>query len=137
MTSALRDLYQSMESSSTISPIILVQVLHMIFPRFAEKSEHGGFMQQDANECWTELLRMLQQKLKPIPSSGPGDSTSTSKYTSFIDQFFGGTFAVTMKNVECEEEPESHSVEDFLQLSCFISTGKCRDVSDLLRWSLE
>lgn len=46
-------------------PFVLLQVLHMAFPRFAEKSSHGGFQQQDANECWTELIRMLQQKLLP------------------------------------------------------------------------
>ena len=40
-----------------------LQVLHNAFPRFAEKSEHGGFQQQDANECWVELLNMLKQKL--------------------------------------------------------------------------
>ena len=38
-------------------------MLHNAFPRFAEKSEHGGFQQQDANECWVELLNMLKQKL--------------------------------------------------------------------------
>lgn len=27
------------------------------------KNEHGGFAQQDANECWTELVRMLQNIL--------------------------------------------------------------------------
>lgn len=27
-------------------PIILLQVLHMAFPRFAEKNEHGVYVQQ-------------------------------------------------------------------------------------------
>lgn len=122
ITVALRDMLQSMESQSTIVPVILVQVLHMIFPRFAEKSEHGGFMQQDANECWTELLRMLQQKLKPITTNGGNAVVSgAAAVRSFVDQYFGGRYKVTMKNIECEDEPVSHSTEDFLQLSCFIS----------------
>ena len=33
------------------------------FPRFAERGEGGGYQQQDANECWMEILRMLQVKL--------------------------------------------------------------------------
>lgn len=63
ITAALRDLYDSMDKGSSLPPVVLVQMMHLAFPRFAEKSEHGGFQQQDANECWTELIRMLQQKL--------------------------------------------------------------------------
>ena len=64
LTIALRDLYEAMDKSATIAPLILLQVLHMAFPRFAEKGEGGAYCQQDANECWTELVRMLQQKLR-------------------------------------------------------------------------
>lgn len=46
---------------------------------------------QDANECWTEIMRMLQQKLPSVPSKEQSDQASASKYTSFIDQYFGGT----------------------------------------------
>ena len=56
-----------MDSGKTVPPIVLLQVLHQAFPRFAETSEHGGYQQQDANECWVELLGMLKQKL---PSDG-------------------------------------------------------------------
>lgn len=65
ITAALRDLYDGMDKGLSVRPIVLVQMVHLAFPRFAEKSEHGGFQQQDANECWTELVRMLQQKLPP------------------------------------------------------------------------
>lgn len=70
ITAALRDLYASMDKGSTVPPIVLLQVLHMAFPRFAEKGEQGSFTQQDANECWTEIVRMLQQKLPPKESNG-------------------------------------------------------------------
>ena len=44
---ALRDLNMSMDRSATaIPPIIFLQVLHMAFPRFAEKGEGGGYVQQ-------------------------------------------------------------------------------------------
>jgi len=87
-------------------------VLHMAFPRFAEKGEGGAFVQQDANECWTELIRMLQQKLR----------LTTGTANNFIDQYFSGTFDVEMKCNECEDESPVYSTENFLQLSCFIST---------------
>lgn len=57
-------------SNQEIPPIILFQVLHNAFPRFADKSSQGGFQQQDANECWTELVRMLQQKLDSKKAEG-------------------------------------------------------------------
>lgn len=48
VTAALRDLYVAMDrgNGSSIPPFILLQVLHAAFPRFAEKSAHGGFQQQ-------------------------------------------------------------------------------------------
>jgi ubiquitin carboxyl-terminal hydrolase 14 len=124
MTAALRDVYDSMEKQAVYTPLMLVQVLHMIFPRFAEKSDHGGFVQQDANECWTELMRMLQQKLKPLElePANAGEQFVVAKASSFIDQYFGGTFSTTLKNTECADEAETCTTEDFLQLSCFIST---------------
>lgn len=122
VTAALRDLEGLMERSAVVPPIVLLQVLHTAFPRFAEKSEQGGFAQQDANECWTEVVRMLQQKLPPIDQ--PASETApppVHKYTNFIDQYFGGVFDVTLKCMESEEEPETRTKEHFLQLSCFIS----------------
>lgn len=117
ITAALRDLYASMDKGNTVPPIVLLQVLHMAFPRFAEKNEHGGFSQQDANECWTEMVRMLQQKL---PAKLNGDNPQEN-FKSLIDQYFGGTFDVELKCVEAEDEPVSKNKEQFLQLSCFIS----------------
>ncbi|XP_041358082.1 ubiquitin carboxyl-terminal hydrolase 14-like [Gigantopelta aegis] len=115
ITAALRDLYNSMDrSGASIPPIIFLQVLHMAFPRFAEKGEHGGFQQQDANECWTEIVRSLQQKLPAQKLEG------TPSSSSFIDQYLGGEFEVVMKCNEAAEEPETRSTEKFLQLSCFI-----------------
>lgn len=52
------------------------------------------FIQQDANECWTEVMRMLQQKLpglKPAATRGEEDATKSADGRKFIDQFFGIT----------------------------------------------
>lgn len=115
ITLALKGAFEQMEKSSTVTPILLLQTLHMAFPQFAAAGENGAYRQQDANECLTEMMKMLQQKL-PV-AEGP----SASKYSSFIDQYFGGTFDVEMKCVEAEDEPVTKSAENFLQLSCFIS----------------
>lgn len=111
ITAALRDLYKSMDKGKNVPPMVLLQVLHMAFPRFAEKSEHGGFQQQDANECWIELLGMLKQKLP---------SESNTKTSSAIDQYFGLDFDTEIKCVESEDEPVVKSKEHFLQYNCYI-----------------
>lgn len=120
ITAALRDLYDGMDKGSSLRPIVLVQMMHLAFPRFAEKSEHGGFQQQDANECWTELVRMLQQKLPPEETTNTIEGSR--KPASLIEQYFGGSFETELKCVECEDETPTKGKEDFLQLSCFIST---------------
>ncbi|XP_048762249.1 ubiquitin carboxyl-terminal hydrolase 14-like [Ostrea edulis] len=118
ITAALRDLYNSMDKTgAAIPPIIFLQVLHMAYPQFAEKSEHGGFAQQDANECWTEVVRCLQQKVD-VPQELIKEGAKPS--SRFIDQYLGGEFQATMKCEEAENEVETKSVEKFYQLSCFI-----------------
>ncbi|KAK6179374.1 hypothetical protein SNE40_011754 [Patella caerulea] len=118
ITAALRDLYQTMDrSGAAIPPIIFLQILHMAFPRFAEKSDEGGYQQQDANECWTEIVRSLQQKL---PGENEGQSSSAGSVQGFIDQYLGGEYETTMKCVEAEDEIETKGTEKFYQLSCFI-----------------
>lgn len=111
ITAALRDVYRTMDRGNTVPPLILVQVLHKAFPNFAEKSEHGGFQQQDANECWIELMRMLQQKLP---------ARENARMNSIIDQYFGLTFETETKCAESEEEPVTKSKENFLQYRCYI-----------------
>ncbi|XP_002732911.1 ubiquitin carboxyl-terminal hydrolase 14-like [Saccoglossus kowalevskii] len=119
ITAALRELYTAMNtSSSTIPPIVLLQVLHMAFPQFAEKSEHGSYQQQDANECWTQIVRLLQQKL---PGEGMAESNEAAPDKSFIDQYFGIEMQSVMKCIEATEEEETKSSETLYQLSCFIS----------------
>ncbi|ERL92273.1 ubiquitin carboxyl-terminal hydrolase 14 [Dendroctonus ponderosae] len=118
ITAALKDLYTMMDKGRTVPPIVLLQVLHMAFPRFSEKNDQGLFAQQDANEFWTELVRMLQQKL---PLKSIETSSSQQNFKSLIDQYFGGAFDVELKCDEAPDEPVTKSKEQFLQLSCFMS----------------
>ncbi|XP_078040794.1 ubiquitin specific protease 14 [Augochlora pura] len=123
ITAALKNLYERMDKGSFYTPFFLVELMHLRFPRFAEKSDHGEFQQQDANECWTELIKMLQQQLPAKENPGPAeDEAQSSKPRSLIEQYFGGTFDTELKCVESEDEPPTKGKEEFLQLSCFIST---------------
>lgn len=113
VAAALRDLYNQMDGASTVEPVILLRTIHSAIPRFAQRGEGGVYQQQDANECWTELTRILQQYLKPL--------SETSKHANLIDEYFSGLLEVEMKCDENPEEEASISNENFLQLSCFIS----------------
>merc|ERR1712141_445063 len=113
ITEAMRDLYKAMERGQNFPPLVLLQVLHNAFPRFAERGEQGGYQQQDANECWVELLGMIKQKLMSKPAEGNPSS-------SVVDKYFGLEFETETKCVESEEEPVVKSKEHFLQYNCYI-----------------
>lgn len=114
MTVAIKNVFDQMERSATVTPVFLVQTLHNVFPQFAQTGEKGVYRQQDANECWVELMKML---MKLEPQSG----SNSKSYASLIEQFFGGYFDCEMKCLEAEDEEVKKSKENFLQLSCFIS----------------
>ncbi|XP_049282642.1 ubiquitin carboxyl-terminal hydrolase 14 [Anopheles funestus] len=119
ITMSMKNLFEDMERrNDSITPVLFLQRFHAAFPSFSQTGENGTYRQQDANEYWSELLKMLQQKL-PAQKLLVDQSV---KHSSFIDQWFGGSFDVQMKCTEAEDEPVSKSKENFLQLSCFIST---------------
>lgn len=66
ITAAMRSVFEQMNGNNTVTPILLLQTLHTAFPQFAQTGENGAYRQQDANECWSELLKMLQQKLPSV-----------------------------------------------------------------------
>lgn len=115
MTLAIKSVFDQMERSANVTPVFLVQTLHNVFPQFAQTGEKGVYRQQDANECWVELMKML---MKVEPRSGSNSTT----YTSLVEQYFGGTFDCEMKCIEADDEEVKKSKENFLQLSCFISS---------------
>ncbi|XP_026740933.1 uncharacterized protein LOC113503276 isoform X2 [Trichoplusia ni] len=47
----------------------LLRALHATAPRFAERGAGGGLAQQDASECWTEIVRALQARLPAAPGA--------------------------------------------------------------------
>lgn len=86
-------------------------------------------MQQDANECYTELVRCLQQRLPLPPSQRPTDSSNNVAVASqkWVDVFMRGEQECVLKNSEDENEEPSISTESFLQISCFIDSGNGED----------
>lgn len=117
LTSALSDTMSALEAGGAGAcagaAAKLLRALHSTAPRFAERGAGGTLAQQDASECWTEIVRALQTRL-------PAALSPRSNRSSVIEQYFGGTLDVELVCSEADEPP-TRSSETFLQLSCFIS----------------
>ena len=112
ITASVKNLFHDLKVSQerdgdSVVPFIMVNVLHSTFPQFATRTEQGIFQQQDANECWTEVLRMLANEVDYKPPS----AESPVK----IAQFLQGQFAVSLTNLEDPEEPPTSTTEPFMQ----------------------
>ena len=74
-------------------PLGFLYSLREQFPQFAQQGQGGGYMQQDAEECWTNLLYVLREKLKG--SGGEGSSS--------VESMLG---IGTRLRLKCEESQE-------------------------------
>jgi ubiquitin carboxyl-terminal hydrolase 14 len=93
ITAAMRDTYQAMDRTAEgFLPLVILQVLHSIYPHYAEKGENGVWKQQDANELWVQLVKHLADKLpgqrKPETEAAEAAMAANTKQ-SLIDQYFG------------------------------------------------
>ncbi|VDM33200.1 unnamed protein product [Hydatigera taeniaeformis] len=136
MVTALRLIFNGLAfSSSCIFPLVFLESLQSAFPQFATRanvdastSEGGNepiYQQQDANECWVEVIRVLQQlsaDAKVITSPCP-ESFGTSTGWNPVDRYLTGSLVSTLTCTENEEEAPQEAVDTFSQLSCFIVKG--------------
>lgn len=131
LTCSLRDLYKSMDSTSeSFPPARFLQALRTVFPQFAQQARSGhGFAQQDAEECWSQIIYTLRQNLK---SSSGGSSTLVE---SSLDTFMGGRMKTIMTCAETDAEPAIETEEPFIKLNCHIG-GTTNYMIDGIRDSL-
>lgn len=87
------------------------QALRNAYPQFAE-NENGRYMQQDAEECFTQLLSSLRNRLRD-----PAASNNT------IDNIFGIDFDVEYRCEHPDAVQEEHEFtrESNLKLRCSVS----------------
>jgi len=123
-------------SSGTVLPLGFVNLFRNLFPQFNERKE-GKYMQQDAEECWTQLVTCLKKKISDAPASSPAITTTTSDPSSaptsastpdvssksLVAKLFSGEVVETWKNVESEEEPVLQKKDTFMKLVCHISNN--------------
>lgn len=105
--------------------------MQQLFPQFATKNERGEPQQQDANECFTEVLRSIAGELDLIVSNrGINfyniiqnflEPTKSEKLTCFFEM----NFDCKLKCMENEEEPEETSTEKHFQVLKYLGQEGC------------
>ncbi|CAI5942998.1 unnamed protein product, partial [Closterium sp. NIES-65] len=115
---AARDLFGELDKSRRpVTPLRFLMLLRQRFPQFAQQGEHGAYMQQDAEECWTQLLFSLAQRLRSVrqPSQAEVDNIFGIELVSKVRCAEGG------EGAEGNGE-ESEEKETAFMLKCHISS---------------
>eukprot|EP00177_Eucheuma_denticulatum_P007061 GFKZ01012848.1.p1 GENE.GFKZ01012848.1~~GFKZ01012848.1.p1 ORF type:complete len:475 (-),score=79.72 GFKZ01012848.1:1170-2594(-) len=115
-SASLRDVMKELNTSNrNVTPFAFLNSLRSVNPQFAERGPHGMFMQQDAEECWGEMLTRLASSLllrREQPQEG-----------NFVDKMFG----IRMKGIDkCGEGDDAEVVEreeNVRALKCHISVN--------------
>ncbi|XP_024969237.1 ubiquitin carboxyl-terminal hydrolase 6 [Cynara cardunculus var. scolymus] len=110
LTVATRDLFNELDKNvKPVAPMQFWMVLRKKYPQFGQL-HNGSFMQQDAEECWTQILYTLSQALR---------SPSSSQNTDTVKALFGIDL---VSRVHCAESgEESLETESVYSLKCHIS----------------
>lgn len=110
LTVATRDLFNELDKSvKPVAPMQFWMLLRKKYPQFGQL-HNGVFMQQDAEECWTQLLYTLSQSLRSNGSSENADA---------VKALFG---IELISRIHCQESnEESSETESVYSLKCHIS----------------
>uniref|UniRef100_A0A0C9S559 Ubiquitin carboxyl-terminal hydrolase n=1 Tax=Wollemia nobilis TaxID=56998 RepID=A0A0C9S559_9CONI len=110
LTVATRDLFGELDRSvRPVAPMQFWMVLRKKYPQFGQQ-HNGSFMQQDAEECWTQIIYTLSQSLK---------SPESRDNVEAVKALFG---IELVSKVRCGESgEESSETESVYSLKCHIS----------------
>ena len=65
LTVATKNLFNNLDRSAVaVVPGSFLQVLREKYPQFAEVGRTGQYSQQDAEECWVQLMYSLRERVK-------------------------------------------------------------------------
>lgn len=65
LVAATKELFQDLEKGGEpFPPFKFLLTLRQRFPQFGQQTNEGLYMQQDAEECWTQVMYTLKEQLK-------------------------------------------------------------------------
>ncbi|KAF3911231.1 hypothetical protein ABW20_dc0108680 [Dactylellina cionopaga] len=121
LTGSLRDLFQQMgDTTEGFPPLKFVNSLRLAFPQFDQKDRQGHYAQQDAEECYSQILTTLRQTLTDSSRGAENEEKDVGK---FIEAYFAGKMKSTIQCDEDSEEPSQESEETFTKLNCHINVS--------------
>ena len=107
----LKHLLTSLDNAGdAVEPYDFLNTFFGEFPQFAEKGQHGGFQQQDADECFQNLLTVLETTL----------TSKKNKGGNVIEDLFRFNIVFELSNREDETEAKTQTYEVFRKLGCLI-----------------
>lgn len=113
---AAADLFEKLESKGeAVTPYQFVQGLRVAFPQFDQTDNSGHHMQQDAEECWSQLIDAFKRANLKKEIDG--------KQVNLVDHLFDIEFESTTKNALNPDEPAQIDYETQKKLLCQIDVG--------------
>ncbi|KAJ3210582.1 Ubiquitin carboxyl-terminal hydrolase 14 [Clydaea vesicula] len=118
LCTSLRELLKQIsKASDTVHPYAFVHLLRQVLPRFNERTAQG-FVQQDAEEFWGELISVLRTRLHGFDKENKINETE-----KFINQYLSGEMLITLKCDEAPNEEPTVSTDTFQKLTVNIGSG--------------
>ncbi|KIK57595.1 hypothetical protein GYMLUDRAFT_46157 [Collybiopsis luxurians FD-317 M1] len=123
----LKNLYTTMSrTSDSVNPSTFLNTLRQVNPQFAERDRSGkgammgmgGYSQQDAEECYSQVINSLREV--EIPDSLV-HTTSQGGRKRFVEQFLMGEIRRELSTPEAPEEPPTVTIEKILKIECNIT----------------
>eukprot|EP00290_Baffinella_frigidus_P026312 CAMPEP_0180230834 /NCGR_PEP_ID=MMETSP0987-20121128/26410_1 /TAXON_ID=697907 /ORGANISM="non described non described, Strain CCMP2293" /LENGTH=559 /DNA_ID=CAMNT_0022195925 /DNA_START=12 /DNA_END=1691 /DNA_ORIENTATION=+ len=107
LAKSARNLFFSLKRAhEPVAPHEFLNSLRTSFPQFAQRGENGGWAQQDAEECLTQIMQVLSSKVKEDGKS-------------VVEDLFGIEMDIEVKATE-GDEPAYTEKEKVLKMACHI-----------------
>ncbi|PKA56288.1 Ubiquitin carboxyl-terminal hydrolase 6 [Apostasia shenzhenica] len=110
LTVATRELFIELDKNGRpVAPLQFLSVLRKKYPQFAQQ-QNGVYMQQDAEECWAQIIYTLSQSL---------NVSDSNQISAAVKNLFGIDL---FSRIHCVESGEENSeTESVYALKCHIS----------------
>lgn len=75
-------------SDSPVQPTVFTYLFREVYPQFAERTNQGHYMQQDADECFSQLMQLLLNKLKGVVVNQNNDTFESLFQGEMVQTYF-------------------------------------------------
>ncbi|KAJ3808354.1 hypothetical protein F5876DRAFT_46171 [Lentinula aff. lateritia] len=126
----LRDLYANLSrTSDAVNPASFLNILRQVNPQFAEPDRNrkgsmgigGGYAQQDAEECYSQVLNSVRDVEVPDILIRPG-AVNGGQRKKFVEQYMMGVIRRELSSPEAPDEPPTVSNEKIMKIECNINS---------------